>query len=74
MGGISSILSMIPGSTSFADKIQNSQFNDNTFDIQKAIIYSMTELERSNPNIINMSRKKRMSMVISTHIIMPAAS
>ena len=59
MGGIGSIMKMIPGAANFANKLQNSQFNDQLLKRQEAIICSMTKVERSNPSIINASRKKR---------------
>lgn len=61
MGGISSVLSMMPG-------IGGTQLEDieNAMDEKKmarieAIIYSMTPKERSNPTILNMSRKRRIA-------------
>lgn len=61
MGGISSVLSMMPG-------IGGAQLEDieNAMDEKKmarieAMIYSMTPQERSNPTILNMSRKRRVA-------------
>ena len=57
MGGLSSILGMLPG----AGKLKNVQIDDNAMDRPKAIIYSMTPEERANPDIINVSRKNRIA-------------
>ncbi len=61
MGGIASILSMLPG----IGKSQMSQLND-AVDDQKlsrieAMIMSMTPKERANPSLLNPSRKNRIA-------------
>lgn len=58
MGGISDILSMLPG---IGRKIKDVEIDENALKKTEAIIYSMTKQERSNPDIINMSRKKRIA-------------
>ena len=58
MGGISDILSMLPG---IGRKIKDVEIDENALKRTEAIIYSMTKQERSNPDIINMSRKKRIA-------------
>ena len=55
MGGLSSILSMLPGMGLPADL----EIDDNALKGTEAIIYSMTIEERTNPGIINPSRKRR---------------
>lgn len=57
MGGIQSILSMLPGMGLPADL----EIDDNIFNGIEAIIYSMTPEERGNPAIINPSRKRRIA-------------
>lgn len=57
MGGIQSILSMLPGMGLSADL----EIDDNIFKGIEAIIYSMTPEERGNPAIINPSRKRRIA-------------
>lgn len=57
MGGIQSILSMLPGMGLPADL----EIDDNIFKGIEAIIYSMTPEERGNPAIINPSRKHRIA-------------
>lgn len=58
MGGIADILSMIPG---MGSQLKNVQVDDTAFDRIESIIYSMTPQERSNPSILNPSRKKRIA-------------
>lgn len=58
MGGIADILSMIPG---MGNQLKNVQVDDSAFDRIESIIYSMTPEERSNPSILNPSRKKRIA-------------
>ena len=57
MGGIQSILSMLPGMGLPADL----EIDDNIFKGIEDIIYSMTPEERGNPAIINPSRKRRIA-------------
>lgn len=57
MGGIQSILSMLPGMGLPADL----NIDDDVFKSTEAIIYSMTREERGNPAIINPSRKRRIA-------------
>ena len=57
MGGLHSILSMLPGMGLPADL----EIDDNIFKGIEAIIYSMTPEERGNPAIINPSRKRRIA-------------
>ena len=57
MGGIQSILSMLPGMGLPADL----EIDDSIFKNIEAIIYSMTLEERGNPALINPSRKRRIA-------------
>ncbi len=58
MGSIQDLLAMIPG---IGNKAKDIEVDEKKFDRMKAIIYSMTEKERTNPDIINPSRKKRIA-------------
>ena len=58
MGSLQDILAMIPG---IGNKAKDIEIDERRFDRMKAIIYSMTEKERTNPDIINPSRKKRIA-------------
>ncbi len=57
MGGLSSILSMLPGMGLPSDL----EIDDDALKGTEAIIYSMTLEERTNPSIINPSRKRRIA-------------
>lgn len=57
MGGIQSILSMLPGMGLPADL----EIDDGIFKGIESIIFSMTYEERRNPDIINPSRKRRIA-------------
>lgn len=59
MGGLSSLLSMMPG---VGGKITDDMLPDEKqLGRVEAIIYSMTKAERSNPDLLNPSRKQRIA-------------
>ncbi|MBE6828329.1 MAG: signal recognition particle protein [Ruminococcaceae bacterium] len=58
MGSMKDILSMIPG---VGSKLKDVDVDDRQLDRIEAIISSMTPKERSNPDIINPSRKRRIA-------------
>jgi len=58
MGNIKDMMSMIPG---MGKAIKDMDIDDNAFKGVEAIILSMTPQERSNPDILNGSRKKRIA-------------
>lgn len=58
MGSMKDILSMLPG---VGSKLKNVDVDDGQLDRIQAIIFSMTPKERSNPDIINPSRKRRIA-------------
>ncbi|MDF2511514.1 MAG: ffh [Herbinix sp.] len=58
MGGIGDMLNMLPGMNK---QLKNVEIDDNALSKPEAIINSMTKTERSNPDIINPSRKKRIA-------------
>lgn len=57
MGGISEMLSALPG----ASKLGNLNVDERQMAHTKAIILSMTPKERQNPSIINASRRRRIA-------------
>ena len=57
MGSFSSILKMIPG----MNKLKDIKVDDKEFDKIEAIINSMSAEERTNPKILNGSRRKRIA-------------
>lgn len=60
MGGIGSILNMLPGVGAKAKDLED-MIDEKALDRTKAIILSMTQKERSNPGILNISRKNRIA-------------
>ena len=60
MGGIGSILNMLPGIGGKMKDIE-SMIDEGALERTKAIILSMTSQERSNPGILNVSRKNRIA-------------
>ena len=58
MGDIKDMVGMIPGASK---AIGNTEIDNDSFKHIEALIYSMTPKERSNPKIIDVSRKKRIS-------------
>lgn len=59
MGSMESLLGMIPGIKPGA--LKDAQIDEKIIDRYEAIIRSMTQKERDNPDIINASRKKRIA-------------
>ena len=58
MGGIADLLSMIPG---VGSQMKDVEIDESAMGHLEAIIYSMTPQERSNPNLLNTSRKQRIA-------------
>jgi signal recognition particle subunit SRP54 len=58
MGSMKDLVGMIPG----AGKIKDADIDENAFKGIEAIIQSMTPKERSQPKLLNHSRKKRIAM------------
>jgi signal recognition particle subunit SRP54 len=58
MGNIKDLLGMIPG---IGKTVKDIDISDDSFKGIEAIINSMTVLERRNPDLIDMSRKKRIA-------------
>ncbi|MGN0496714.1 MAG: signal recognition particle protein [Lachnospiraceae bacterium] len=58
MGGMQDLLSMMPG---MGNQLKNVEIDEKQMNRPKAIILSMTKEERSNPSIINPSRKRRIA-------------
>jgi len=61
MGGMGSIMKMMPGIGKMAKQIEAAGIDDNVFKKQQAIISSMTRKERKTPKVLNASRKKRIA-------------
>lgn len=58
MGNVKDLMGMIPG---MGKAIRNLDIDDNAFKGIEAIIFSMTPLERTEPSVINGSRRKRIA-------------
>ena len=65
MGSMKDLVGMIPG---VGKAIKDTEIDDNAFVPIEAMISSMTEEERSNPNIINGSRRKRIAAGSGTSV------
>jgi signal recognition particle subunit SRP54 len=57
MGSMKDLMGMLPG----MGQLKNVDVNDDAFKYVEAIIHSMTPAERSNPSLINPSRKARIA-------------
>lgn len=65
MGNLKDLASMIPG---VGKAIKDIDIDDNAFKSIEAIIYSMTPQERTNPGILNTSRRQRIAKGSGTNI------
>lgn len=61
LGGFGAIMGLMPGMGKMKKQLDQSQFDDNVFTRQQAIISSMTRKERQFPKVLNASRKKRIA-------------
>ena len=68
MGGMGSIMKMMPGIGKMAKQMEAAGLDDNIFKKQQAIISSMTRQERRTPKLLNASRKKRIAAGSGTSV------
>ena len=61
MGGMSGFMGMMPGMGKMKDQVAAAGLDDSVFKRQLAIISSMTRKERSSPELLKHSRKKRIA-------------
>ena len=63
MGGLGNIMNMLPGLGGMGGKMKDIEgmIDEKAMDRTKSIILSMTPQERSNPSILNISRKNRIA-------------
>ena len=61
MGGMGSIMKMLPGLGKMADQIDGANIDNSIMKRQEAIILSMTKQERAKPALLNASRRKRIA-------------
>lgn len=65
MGNVKELMGMIPG---MGKAVRDMDIDDNAFKSVEAIILSMTPAERTNPDLLNGSRKKRIANGSGTDI------
>ena len=65
MGNVKDLMAMIPGA---GKALKNLDIDDDAFKGIEAIIHSMTPAERTNPPLINGSRRKRIAMGSGTSV------
>lgn len=61
MGGVQSLVKMLPGLGDIASKLDEAGIDNKAVKRQEAIILSMTKEERTRPEILNASRKRRIA-------------
>ena len=65
MGGLSSLLGMLPG---MGDKLKGVDLDEKRMKRTEAIVLSMTPMERTRPEIIKASRRRRIAMGSGTSV------
>lgn len=68
LGGLASVMSLLPGASKLIDKVNQSKFNEKILSQQAAMISSMTKAERRNPQLFNAARRKRIASGSGTSI------
>jgi len=68
MGGMNSILGMLPGIGKMQKQMAESKIDDKMIGRQLAILSSMTPKERKNPQVLHASRKKRIAAGSGTQV------
>lgn len=68
MGGLSSMMGMLPGLGGLKNKIKSANLDEKLVSRQIAIIQSMTKKEKKNVKLLNASRKKRIASGAGVHV------
>jgi len=68
LGGMSSVMGMLPGIGKMKKQIDSSGLDDGFIKRHRAIISSMTRHERRSPKVLNASRKKRIAAGSGTSV------
>jgi signal recognition particle subunit SRP54 len=68
MGGIEGIMSFLPGVSKIKSQMDQAGVDEKIVSKNEAVILSMTKKERTNPKIIDGSRKKRIANGSGTDI------
>jgi signal recognition particle subunit SRP54 len=62
LGGMGGVMGLLPGMRQLKKQLENANFDDAVLKKQKAIVQSMTQKERKNPQLVmNASRKRRIA-------------
>jgi signal recognition particle subunit SRP54 len=61
MGGLQGVMAMLPGVGKIKDQLDSAGFDENMLKRQEAIVSSMTKQERTKPDVLNGSRRKRIA-------------
>jgi signal recognition particle subunit SRP54 len=62
MGGMGAMLNMMPGAGKIQEAMQGKSVDEKMIKHQEAMILSMTTAERTNPNLLNASRRRRIAI------------
>ena len=68
MGGMGSLMNMMPGMGQMKKAMAGANIDDKVFDRQIAIINSMTNKERANPDLLNAKRRIRIAAGSGTRV------
>jgi signal recognition particle subunit SRP54 len=68
MGPVTNLLGMLPGTGGAMKQLRNADMDEREFDRLEAIILSMTPEERTRPEIIKGSRRKRIARGAGTNV------
>ena len=68
MGGMGSLMNLMPGMGQMKKAMAGANIDEKVFDRQVAIINSMTKKERSSPDLLNASRRKRIAAGSGTEV------
>jgi signal recognition particle subunit SRP54 len=68
MGPVANLLGMLPGTGGAMKQLRNADMDEREFDRLEAIILSMTPEERTHPEIIKGSRRKRIARGAGTNV------
>ena len=61
MGGLTSLLSKLPGAGNIEEEMKKAGFNEKMLAHKKAIVLSMTPVERAEPEVMDGNRRRRIA-------------
>ncbi|MDF1794217.1 MAG: signal recognition particle protein [Thalassobaculaceae bacterium] len=68
LGGLGGVLGLLPGVGKLQKQLAGANIDDKQLKRQEAIISSMTRVERTNPRVMNASRKRRVAAGSGTEV------